>query len=349
MDIKHIYSVPVTNTAYNTMSNSASLAEKSVQAAVAAIEIYNKPDFSYREEAFSLLMSNAWELLLKAKWLLDHGEDISSLYETEPDPIDPTKRRPKLNRCGNPITFGLTFLSGKLLEDQNSGFGKNCDDNLKGLIEIRDNAAHFINKDLNFGRRVLEFGTASLQNYLRLGSEWLNLDLSRYNFFLMPLSFYHGFESVVAASIATYSDQESRLITYLEGLDRGETTDETEDDVGVVSMRIKTTLIRGKSDDAIAFRWTDDKNAPSLSISEEDILKNYTLDYKKLTSQIRRRYNDFIENNEYHKIRKPLESEKKFCIERLLDPGNPKSPKKRFYNSNILTEFDKHYTKRQKN
>jgi hypothetical protein len=74
------------------MANSSSLAQKSVQAAVAAIEIYNKPDFSYREEAFSLLMSNAWELLLKAKWLLDHKEDVSSLHETEPDPADATKR-----------------------------------------------------------------------------------------------------------------------------------------------------------------------------------------------------------------------------------------------------------------
>jgi hypothetical protein len=44
------------------MPLSADLAAKSVQAAVAAIEIYNKPSFSYREEAFSLLMANAWEL-----------------------------------------------------------------------------------------------------------------------------------------------------------------------------------------------------------------------------------------------------------------------------------------------
>ena len=47
------------------MSLSAELASKAVQAAVAAIEIYNKPNFSYREEAFSLLMLNGWELLLK--------------------------------------------------------------------------------------------------------------------------------------------------------------------------------------------------------------------------------------------------------------------------------------------
>lgn len=330
------------------MADSSLLAEKSVHAAIAAIEIYNKPDFKYREEAFSLLMCNAWELLLKAKWLLDHNDDLSSLHENEVDPNEATKRRPKLNRCGNPITFGVTYLASKLLEDANSGFGRNCDENLKGLLEIRDNAAHFINKDLNFGRRVLEFGTASLQNYLRLITEWFNVDLLRYNFFLMPLSFYHGFESVVAASVANYSDQESRLLSYLNDLDANAIGEEADDDVGAITMRIKTSLTRGKGDDALPFRWTDDENATAISISEEDILKNYTLDYKRLTAQLRRRYSDFIENNDYHRLRKPLESERKYCIERLLDPGNPRSSKKRFYNSNILTEFDKHYTKRKK-
>lgn len=331
------------------MTDSAALAEKSVHAAVAAIEIYNKPDFSYREEAFSLLMCNAWELLLKAKWLLDHNNDLTSLHETEVDPADNTRRRPKLNRCGNPITFGATYLATKLLEDANSGFGKKCDENLKGLLEIRDNAAHFMNKDLNFGRRVLEFGTAALQNYLRLVTEWFNFDLSRYNFFLMPLSFYHGFEAVVAASVASYSDQESRLLTYLAQLDDADASDdESDDDVGAISMRIKTILTRGKCDDAVAFRWTDDENAPTISISEEDALKNYTLDYKKLTAQLRRRYSDFVENGDYHKLRKAFESERKYCIERVLDPGNPRSAKKRFYNSNILSEFDKHYAKRKK-
>lgn len=330
------------------MADSATLATKSVQAAVAAIEIYNKPDFSYREEAFSLLMSNAWELLLKAKWLLDHGEDLASLHETESDPHDSSKRRPKLNRCGNPITFGLTYLSTKLLEDPNSGFGKNCDENLRALLEIRDNAVHFVNKDLNFGKRVLGFGTASLQNYLRLITEWFNYDLSRYNFFLMPLSFYHGFESVVAASVTNYSDQESRLLEYLDALEEGDGDQPHEDNSGAICMHIKTTLTRGKGESAVAFRWTDDATAPALSISEEDILKNYPLDYKALTRQLQRRYENFIANVAYHKLRKTLEAQKKFCIERLLDPGNTKSPKKRFYNSNILAEFDKHYTKRKK-
>jgi hypothetical protein len=50
------------------MSASAQISQKSVDAALAAIEIYNKPDFRHREETFAILMTNAWELLLKA-WI----------------------------------------------------------------------------------------------------------------------------------------------------------------------------------------------------------------------------------------------------------------------------------------
>jgi hypothetical protein len=35
-------------------------------ALLAAIEIYNKPRFEYRDECFVILLLNAWELALKA-------------------------------------------------------------------------------------------------------------------------------------------------------------------------------------------------------------------------------------------------------------------------------------------
>ena len=47
---------------------------------VAAIDVYNKPDFSYREETFSILALNAWELLLKARYLAHHSNDLRCLY-----------------------------------------------------------------------------------------------------------------------------------------------------------------------------------------------------------------------------------------------------------------------------
>ncbi len=65
-------------------ARSKELIDRAVAATVAAIEIYNKPDFFYREEAFAVLAINGWELLLKAKWLADHGNKIRSLYVMEP-------------------------------------------------------------------------------------------------------------------------------------------------------------------------------------------------------------------------------------------------------------------------
>lgn len=48
--------------------------------AISAIEIYNKPNFSNREQIFSTLMVCAWESLLKAKLIKDAGNKISAIY-----------------------------------------------------------------------------------------------------------------------------------------------------------------------------------------------------------------------------------------------------------------------------
>jgi hypothetical protein len=325
------------------VSFSTELGKKSVDAAITAIEVYNKPHFSYREEAFTILMTNAWELLLKAKWVLDHGEATESLYEmvTSADGSEV----PKKNRSGNPLTHSATYLAAKLLEDPNSGLERGCNDNILALIEIRDNAAHFMNKDLYIGRRVLEIGTASLKNYLLLAQEWLQLDLSEYNFFLMPISFYHGFEAAEPASRTKYPEQIQKLLEFLDGL---QATDDETDGTQHVALRLETKFVRGKDATSVAFQWTDDPKAPEVAVREEDILKNYPMTYQDLVGALRRRYSTFRENLVYHSLKRKLEKEGKFSIVRVLNPKNPKSSKQRFYNPNIMQEFDKHYERRKK-
>jgi hypothetical protein len=281
--------------------------------------------------------------LLKAKWVFDHKEAPDCIHLLIDDKKGGTTS--KLNRSGNALSVSLPYLAGKLREDENSGLEKACQDNILALIEIRDNAAHFLNKDLYLGRRVLEVGTASVRNYLSLATEWFQLDLSAYNFFLMPLSFYHGFEAAEPATRAAYPEQIRKLLQYLDGL---EGTEESDDATQHVALRIETKFVKGKDSAAIAFRWTDNPNAPVVSVREEDFLKNYPLTYRKLTDTLKRRYSDFLENNAYHKVRQEYEKEKKYCTHRLLDPNNPRSSRQRFYNPNILQEFDKHYTVRMK-
>jgi hypothetical protein len=56
------------------------LLDQASAAMLAGIEIYNKPRFIYRAQSFAILAMNAWELLLKAKWLTDNNNRVSSLY-----------------------------------------------------------------------------------------------------------------------------------------------------------------------------------------------------------------------------------------------------------------------------
>ena len=58
--------------------------DKAEAALVAAVEVYNKPSFRYREETFAILAINAWELLLKARMLKDGNNDLKSIRVYEP-------------------------------------------------------------------------------------------------------------------------------------------------------------------------------------------------------------------------------------------------------------------------
>src|ERR1700739_3756668 len=85
------------------------LVEKATQAAVAAIEVYNKPGFTYREETFAILMLNAWELLLKARILKENKNKLRSIevWETRSTKDGNGKLAPKKNRSGNAITVSV--------------------------------------------------------------------------------------------------------------------------------------------------------------------------------------------------------------------------------------------------
>nr|WP_224145615.1 DUF3644 domain-containing protein [Leuconostoc gelidum] len=58
------------------------LVNKSLEAFIMGLEIYNKPTIRYRVEGFSFFITNAWELMLKAK-LLNDGESI--YFKDNPD------------------------------------------------------------------------------------------------------------------------------------------------------------------------------------------------------------------------------------------------------------------------
>lgn len=326
-------------------SRSRLMLEKSVAAMLSAIEIYNKPDFRYREETFSVLCINSWELLLKAKVLNLASNKVASLYAMEyrtlKTGMKSTVKRPKKNRSGNPLSINIFEAYRIVTEEYGVKIDKAVNDNLIALTEIRDNSIHFVNDDLLLSLKIQELGSASLQNYLHLVSLWFGDVLSGYNFYLMPLSFFRDFSEAPGVSL---NANERKVLEYIR---KSEESYDGVEDVGDynLTLRIDVKFQKVKSTSGLPVQITDDPNATAVYLSEEDFTDKYPWDYDILSTRLSKRYSDFKMNAKYHRIRKKLEEDNKFAYERLLNTKNPNGGKKTFYNPNIQKEFDKHYTK----
>jgi hypothetical protein len=322
-------------------SKSRLLLDKSISAIVSAIEIYNKPDFKYREETFSVLCINAWELLLKAKVLQLSENRADSIFEMTTRQLKngkPAKKKiPKKNRSGNPTSISLLEAHRIITEDFGVKVDKAVYDNILALTEIRDNAIHFVNADFQLSAKVQELGSASLQNYLYLVNDWFDGKLAKYNFYLMPLSFFRDFSEAISVPMSPKSKNVLDFIRKTE--EQYDERNEGENFNLTLRVDIKVQKVRSDSN-AQAFYQTNDPNAQKLMLTEESISDRYPWDYEVLKTQLKKKYPDIKINHALHTFRKNLEKNKKFAHTRLLDPNNPKSSKKILYKPEILKAFD---------
>jgi hypothetical protein len=331
-----------------SFSRSAQLLKNAEAALISAIEIYNKPTFAYREETFAILALNAWELLLKAKLLETKKNKPSCLYVYQRKAIAKGQQSKKLyvkkNRTGNTMTVGIDECI-KRLEKENVPVADPVKKNLEALTEIRDNAVHYMNASPQLSKQVMEIGTACLRNFVELGKQWLNLDLSGYSLYLMPIGFLPSGEAATAISV---SNQEQKLVNYLATLMREGHDKDVQDyhvslDVNISFKRTTTAAANA----IIVANDPADPNAIHVNLSEEDIRKQYPWDYGTLTEKLQNRYIDFKANPKYHELRKKIATNPQYMKSRYLDPGNAKSSRKDFYNPNIVAEFDKSYTRKK--
>ena len=276
------------------LSRSRKLSSNSESALMAAIEIYNKPDFNYREETFAILALNAWELLIKAKILADWNNNPRSLYVYEPKRTKSGTWSKNLflkrNRTGNPHTLNLNQAVGRLEPDPQTRLSNAAKMNLDALTEIRDNAIHYMNANAQLAKQILEIGTASLRNYMELARRWFGMDLSKYNLYLMPI----GFISSPGAAVAiNASPDEKNLIEFLRELIRQQ--QDMPDDDFHVALNVDIALTRNSTDPMTKFAQASpgDPDALQVAMSEEDIRKRYPWDYEELIKQCKRRYKNF--------------------------------------------------------
>lgn len=150
------------------------LIDKSKEAFMMAIEVYNKPSIRYRVEGFSFFICNAWELMLKAHMMKKFGEN-SIYYKDHPD-----------------RTISLELCIKKAFTNDKDPLRRN----LEKIIELRNTSTHFITEEyemvyiplfqacvFNFTEKMQEFHDVDMsevipQNFLTLAVSINTLDVS---------------------------------------------------------------------------------------------------------------------------------------------------------------------------
>lgn len=326
------------------VARSVRFLQKAESALLSAIEVYNRPTFEYREETFAILALNAWELMVKAKLLAEHQNDMRSLFTYERRTLkngqQSTKRYLKRNRSGAALSHGIWKAITELENKTPVRLDSAIKSNLEALTEIRDNAVHFLIASPLLAKQVLEVGTAAVRNFIELARSWFQHNLSGRHFFLMPIGFIDASD---ALSSVTLSKDEAKLIAYIARLASTATPDGGPFNITLeVNLSFKRTTAAG----AMAVAITNDPTAPQMALTEEDFRKLYKWTFQQLVDQLKNRYTDFKVNRKFSGIRKPLMADPTFVRSRYLDPNNPKSGRKDFYNPAIVTEFDKHYARK---
>lgn len=310
---------------------------------VSAIEMYNKPDFRYREEVFCILVINAWELLLKAKVLKDNNNKLSSIYIKEypknKNGEKGRKMRYKLTRSGNNFTVDI-FNILKRLKDKKE-IDNICYENIEALVEIRDNSVHFINIDTLLSQKIQELGMATILSYITYIYDWFSISLEKYNFYLMPLSFFHP-DKYTPIPLGDREKTINNVLQYIHSKEELFPSDSSRKHN--ITVAIETKVVKAsKMTDAQKISITSDPSAPQVQIGFEDVTKTHPMEYKDLTIKLKKRYENFVVNNKYHEQRKILEADQKFCIHYPQNPKNPEGASKKMYSIEIFSEFDKYY------
>lgn len=266
------------------------LLEKSLSAALLAIELYNKPNIEYREESFAILIINAYELLFKAKVVEDTGK-INSIYEYEKKKlIDNTSSKRdyiKKNRIGEPMTKGIISLMNSLKNQKK--ISSNVIENILMLIEIRDNSIHFINSNNDLMKyKLYTVCVATIKNYYHLIEKWFsNFELSKYNFYITPINFSGIDENVETANLDI---AQKNFINYLEMAASGAIKDDFD-----VCIKTELRFTKVETDEALLLKYAQEGKKVNVELSDEIFKKMYPLTYSEMCAKFKKKYGLKIE------------------------------------------------------
>ena len=128
------------------------LIDKSIEAFIMGLEVYNKPTIRYRVEGFSFFIVNAWELLLKSE-MIKRG--MSIYYKNNQD-----------------RTVSVDVAVRKIYPDKHTRIRLN----LEKIIELRTISTHYITED--YEQKYVPLFQACGLNYANELMQFEHIDIS---------------------------------------------------------------------------------------------------------------------------------------------------------------------------
>lgn len=325
----------------------SNLIKNSTAAYFAAIEIHNKPNISYRYETTTLLMMNAWELVLKA---------YTKKY---------VKKKSIYTKDGHTISIdkAIDYVEEYINSIEPKAFTA-VKENLLLIEQYRNNIVHYYNEQLE--PYIFMLTAKAALNYVDFMKKYFSKDiLAQDGLFILPLGFKLPFkpEDFLTKKAAQYvSSPESKkfiesMVKVITDLDKNGV-----DDTIVVGFDIYLENVkRMKNSDLLVaitsqevadvnfakisrVQITNDPDAQKINLSDEEFVRQYPLQYIDVCARCRAIIPGFKQSRKFNYIMAAIKGDSKLAFTRKLNPHNNKSSKTTFYAEAAIDEIVKMYS-----
>ena len=227
-------------------------------AMMAAIEIYNKPMFEYRDDCTVILLLNAWELMLKA--LLSKNKKSVFYPKQKDQPYRTLSWKDALPKAQPHFPASIPCRS--------------VQNNLELLGKYRDNAIHFYTAT-DFSVVLYALAQASIKNYRDLLKGAFNIDFEdEINWYLLPLGINPPVDLMSYLAAPSKSTKSGEVHQFLSELKTamGNLTDAGEDTGRLMTVfKVKLESVK-KIEEADA---TVGVNKPEKSAGALAVIRHY--------------------------------------------------------------------------
>ena len=322
------------------------LKKNAYSAFTAAIEVHNKPNIDYRYENVTILLLNAWELILKA---FVRKYTRKSIFKEDDYTIS----------IDEAMSITKNYLSENgILKKYIAYF-----DNIELLEEYRNSNIHFYNEKGMDGvmfsliaKNTLDFNQFSIDFFK-------DDPIGKNNLTILPIGFKLPFnpEHYLSMKNPAYSSNKEiknfmdKILVRIKDLNN-----QNVDESLVIGFDVYLSSVKkiSNSDLIVAIdqenydynvkigkkvEFSNEKGAMKVYLTDDEIINNYPLSYENVWKSCKNKNHNFKKDSQFQKIMNGIRDNRDYCFERKHYPGREKSAVTRMYSKKTIDYIIENY------